>query len=386
MNYLNPIFAIITFLLACLTSYFIIRNGKTEVEVRKYEMIDGLRGFLAIGVFIHHSSIWYAYIHTNEWEAPDSNFYNQAGQTSVAFFFMITSFLFVSKMIKSNTDFNWKNFFISRVMRLIPMYYFSLIIIIVTILFLSNWKITVSTFDFSLSIFRWLLFGIAGESRINNEEYTSLINAGVLWTLSFEWLFYVSMPLFGFVILKKKPALLYIIIAVIFSTLIICKLSISQMHHLYSFALGAIAAFILKYTNASKYAGLIWITFLMIICIILIGQFKTIESIVCKICIAIVFTCVAAGNSIFGMLKSSTIKLLGDISYSTYLLHGIFLFYVFHFGNDVEGVKNLSPIEFWIIIFLITPILVFTSFLTFKYIEKPALEFSKRKLKNKTIQ
>jgi Predicted acyltransferases len=380
MNYLNPIFSIIAFILACLTSYLIIQIGKSKVEVRQYETIDGLRGFLAIGVFIHHSSIWYNYIHTGDWVAPDSNFYNQVGQTSVCFFFMITSFLFVSKLIKSNVNFNWRNFFIARGMRLMPMYYFSLAIIILTVLILTNWKMNVGKIDFVSSIFQWIIFGIASSASINNVDFTNLINAGILWTLPFEWLFYFSMPLLGLLLLKNKPGILYIGLSIVFSAIIIYDFHPSQMHYLYAFLFGAVAPFLLKYTKAEKHAGSILISFLIIICIILIAQFRTNESMTCKILIGIVFTCVALGNSIFGILKNSAIKLLGDISYSTYLLHGIILFYVFHFGFGIEVAKALSPVKFWVIIFLITPILVFVSFLTFKYIEKPAIEFSKKRL------
>lgn len=355
-----------------------MRITKSRSEVRKYETIDGLRGFLAIGVFIHHSSIWYNYIHIGVWEAPDSTIYNQAGQTSVCFFFMITSFLFVSKLITSEANITWKKFFIARALRLMPMYYFSVFIILVTVLCVTSWKLNVGIFDFITSISRWLLFGIATVGSINNVEYTNIINAGIVWTLPFEWLFYFSLPILGLILLKNKPALLYIVISIIFSGIVLYYLPQSQKHYIHAFLIGAIAPFIIKYSKIFRNASPILITLLIVLCIILIGQFRTVESIICKLLIGIIFTCIAVGNSIFGTLKNSTIKLLGDISYSTYLIHGIILFYVFYCGFGIEAAKGLGVIEFWVIIFFTTPLVVIISYLTFNYIEKPALEYSKK--------
>jgi peptidoglycan/LPS O-acetylase OafA/YrhL len=60
----------------------------------RYASLDGLRGYCAFFVFLHHASIWYSYLHTNSWAAPPSHFYNHLGQSGVAIFFMITGFLF----------------------------------------------------------------------------------------------------------------------------------------------------------------------------------------------------------------------------------------------------------------------------------------------------
>ncbi|MGJ0580618.1 acyltransferase family protein, partial [Xenorhabdus bovienii] len=57
----------------------------------KYNSIDGLRGFLAILVFIHHSGIWFFYINNNEWDIPDSVLMNNIGKLGVSLFFMITA-------------------------------------------------------------------------------------------------------------------------------------------------------------------------------------------------------------------------------------------------------------------------------------------------------
>jgi len=376
---LNPLFAIVIFGVAYLTAYLIQLKYKNVVTSGRYETIDGLRGFLAIGVFIHHSSIWYQLIQTGNWELPDSNFYSQLGQTSVALFFMITSFLFITKLINTGEKFfNWKHFFVSRIFRLAPMYYFSLTIIIIYVMFISNWKLNVPAIEWIQSIAQWLLFTTIDMPLINNVGITSLINASVSWSLSFEWLFYFSMPLLGLFILKVKPPAFYLIAALVVSAIIIKSHNISSLHHVVSFAGGAIAPFLIKYSAVNKKAKSIVFSMLIILCIVLLGQFHTSESVLCKILIAVAFTCIALGNDIFGILKKPVFKFLGEISYSTYLLHGILLFTVFHFGFGMEKSKMLSPTQFYGLIFLITPVLVLISFLGFNYIEKPFINLSKR--------
>src|ERR1035438_10016436 len=80
------------------TKLFLNYSGKKVPEVA-FQPIDGLRGYLAFFVFIHHSCIWYFYLKTGIWGEPDSHLFIQMGQMSVSFFFMITGFLFFNKLM-----------------------------------------------------------------------------------------------------------------------------------------------------------------------------------------------------------------------------------------------------------------------------------------------
>jgi len=376
MNSLNPLFSIIIYVIAFLTGYIIKSNYKIDSLNGRYETIDGMRGFLALGVFIHHSSIWHQYLQTGVWEAPKSNLYTQFGQTSVSLFFMITSFLFISKLLNSSEKgFNWRNFFISRIFRLIPMYYFSLCLIIISILFISHWQLNVGFPDFFKSIFSWCFFTIYATPYINNSEFTSYINAGVIQTLPYEWMFYFSLPLISIFILKIKPKIGYIILSIVF-IIIFYKVHGIWEYYIYPFIGGAIAPILLKYNRSLKindtYASII-----ILICLFLIIEYSSAVSIFGILLITIVFTLIALGVSLFGLLKNSTLKFLGAISYSTYLLHGILLFTLYYFGFGFEKIKLLTPLEYCLVVFSITPTLILISFLGFKYIEKPNIDKAK---------
>src|ERR1700737_3166682 len=88
----------------------------TPLAVRN-KSIDGLRGYLAFFVFLHHSTMWYFYLRTNNWANPPSNLYRHFGGTSVDIFFMITSFLFFSKLIEAKEGYiDWLKLYISRIL------------------------------------------------------------------------------------------------------------------------------------------------------------------------------------------------------------------------------------------------------------------------------
>lgn len=377
MNPLSPFFCIVILLIAFITGYLIKLNYRINPVVGRYESIEGMRGFLALGVFIHHSSIWHQYLQTGYWAAPNSNLYNQFGQTSVSLFFMITSFLFISKLLNANENgFKWQSFFLSRVFRLVPMYFFSIWLIIISIMFISNWQVNVELSEFLKSVFNWCFFTIYQTPNINNSGFTSFINAGVVWSLPYEWLFYFSLPIISIFLVKVKPKLIYLILSLVF-IVTFYKFHGIVDYYIYSFIGGAIAPFLIKYSSFYKKINDIYSSIIVLVCLFFIGQFHTANDIYCTLLITIVFTFIALGTSLFGLLKNSTLKFLGEICYSTYLLHGILLFTVFYFGFGFENIKLLTPLEYSLVVFSITPLVVLVSFLGFKYVEKPFMDKSK---------
>jgi peptidoglycan/LPS O-acetylase OafA/YrhL len=83
---------------------------------------------------------------------------------------------------------------------------------------------------------------------------------------------------------------------------------------------------------------------------------------------------IAAGNTIFGFLTSSASRMLGQMAYSIYMLHGIVLFTIFKFFVTIETAAKFGPMQHWLIIYLITPILILFSFITFNLIEHPSMQ------------
>ena len=88
----------------------------------RFGALDGFRGLLASGVFIHHAVVNYGYAQTGRWEKPASRFYESLGGQCVLYFFMITGLLFWSKCLKGGGHINAKDLVSSRIRRIMPAY------------------------------------------------------------------------------------------------------------------------------------------------------------------------------------------------------------------------------------------------------------------------
>ena len=70
----------------------------------------------------------------------------------------------------------------------------------IALLFLIIWLTTkdgpVSPISETIvGVFNWLGFTIFGEADLNGRFRTGLINAGVTWSLPYEWFFYIALPI-----------------------------------------------------------------------------------------------------------------------------------------------------------------------------------------------
>lgn len=380
MSVLNPLFAFIVLFISYLTAYVLHLKFKITHTNSRFETIDSMRGFLAVFVFVHHAAIWYQYFHIDKWAAPPSNFYNQIGQTSVVFFFMITCYLFVTKLLNTEEHpFDFRSFFLSRIFRLVPMYFFALFIMVAIIFSMSNWELLTGTKEFMHSLSDWGVFTIFRAPHLNKQTLTDQISAGVVWSLPYEWLFYFSLPFISLFISRKKPSFIYLLVGWILIYLINNNIDIKN-YHLYSFFGGAIAPFIQKYAPSRYHFDNVFISILIVLCFLYIGRFHTPHLNPPKIAAIIIFTFIALGNTFFGILKSTTLKFMGEISYSTYLIHGIVMFTAYYFFVGFDKMKLISETKYCLLVFALSPIIVIFSFFTYRFVEKPGIAFGKKLL------
>ena len=119
------------FVLTCaaihLTRTFRLAQPSTERLVS----LDGLRGVLAFGVFVHHFFAAYQWKHTGAWQPPASHLYGVMGGFCVILFFMVTGFLFFGKVKATRGELDLDRFFIGRVFRLVPVYAVSVVLVCV---------------------------------------------------------------------------------------------------------------------------------------------------------------------------------------------------------------------------------------------------------------
>src|SRR3990167_3188135 len=182
MDPVSSLPAIAALFVAIMVTYLIYRCFGAPPDQRRFASIDGLRGYLAFFVFLHHSSIWYFYLRQGQWRIPPSNLYTHFGQSSVAFFFMVTGFLFFSKLIDGKTrGVDWGKLFISRFLRLVPLYLFVMLLLFSVIALLSNGVLNEPLPKLIKGVIRWLGFTILGAPNLNGIDHTSTIVGRVTW-------------------------------------------------------------------------------------------------------------------------------------------------------------------------------------------------------------
>lgn len=343
----------------------------------QYKALDGLRGFLALGVFFHHAVVSYQYFQLGIWQTAPSNVYAFLGQGAVVFFFMITGFLFWSKIIVE-PKFNIKRFYIKRALRVLPAYWFSLAIMILIVLIMSNFSLKVSLPRFLLQIGSWLICGIYGFSDADkvlfpdiNYGSVGLINASVQWTLRYELQFYLLLPLLAWFVKPLRFIGLFI-------GLLVCILLTHYfvLLTLMNFLFGMAAAYLVKRFESQKWfldrrVSLGIILLLAAIPLLIAQPYISNQWAIVPIFCAFVF--IASGNDLFGLLTASASKYLGTISYSVYLLHGIVLFCVLRLVNLIYPIKGMNPFYFWILIGFCGLLVISLSGLTYRFIEYPFL-------------
>lgn len=375
---LSNFFPFIIFGIALSTAFLMSRVLNYSSTSVRNENIDALRGFLAIAVFIHHVDLWYHYLHTGNWNIGSSVFYTHLGGSSVSLFFMITSYLFVSKiLINDKIGLNWKKLFISRFFRLFPIYFISILILFFIVFYTSGWIIQVPFSKLIKNVFYWLSFTIVSDGIINANILTGKINSGVVWSLPYEWVFYFSLPLLAFFINRKKVGIIYLLTGILFIVGFV-KIHGFELKHVLSFSGGAIAPFVVKYCKKSFEYNKWYFSLIIILAFLFIVFFGHFSGFLIKICLAIIFTIIALGNTLWGILCSKSLKFLGEVCYSTYLLHGILIFIVLYFIAGFNISRELSVLQYCSIFILLTPILVMVSYLGYRYIEKPFIDFSKK--------
>lgn len=168
----------------------------------RFGALDGLRGFLALGVFFHHGALTYV-SNTSDagWVAPEGEFYTLSGQVGVVLFFMITGFLFWGKAMRAQGVMKPWPLYVSRFRRLAPAYLFSVLLVLLVIMSplgptaSLEWKelTRVATFK-----------GISAGYPVN----------GIYWTLVWEWRFYLLLPLLAwFAVGRRGMGLVVLVLA-----------------------------------------------------------------------------------------------------------------------------------------------------------------------------
>ena len=208
--------------------------------------LDGLRGIASILVLIYHISWMWRKI-TAKYYFKLDYFIAQIGWTGVNLFFIVSGLLITNILLNTKNKNNYfKNFYMRRVLRIIPLYFL--------ILFIFNFLYN----EFSHLFFH--LFFISNFLLVDS----SIVNSGfaaVSWSLSIEEQFYIFWPMIIRTVSSNKLYIYCILIIGVATTIkSMSFLGNLPYHFLYystvtrldGLALGSLLALIIRFRTSRR--------------------------------------------------------------------------------------------------------------------------------------
>lgn len=333
-----------------------------EESRNRHGTVDGLRGFLALAVFGAHAVNMYGLHALARWDTPGPSFYGSAAEAGVSLFFMITAFLFWTRVLRSGSSFDARGFLEGRVRRILPMYLASVVLAVMVVLSASETFLPGGAMAFARELRAWFSFGFLDMGDLNGLPRARSVNA-VYWTLAYEWMFYLLLPLLA-LYARGWKALALVAVVAIFG---------KQSPIVLNFLFGALGAELmhrgwLRGWFASPKVSVIPLAFLAAA---LYGPWTTVYGVVPEALLFVFFLFVLDGNSLFGLLRTRAARFLGMVSYSIYLIHCVLLYAIVHAINAAAGVEHLDATQYWTLAATAAVGTVLLSALTYRYIEYP---------------
>lgn len=285
-------------------------------------------------------------------------------------FFMITGFLFFSKLLKTGGAQNWFRLYVSRILRIWPLYLCAVALVLVVVAIKTSLHLSVAPYRLAIEILKWMFF--LGTPDINGLQSTELITAGVIWSLKYEWLFYMALPVLAF-FSGRQASLIWLVISA-FLLVLAVPIFRPSLLYLTTFLGGMIAAWLATQDYAVKALRTGAAAAVTVICVVVVvTQFRTPQGLVQIALLSIAFATIGCGNPLFGLLTSKPSRALGEIAYGIYLLHGIMLYVLFDLVVGRDALSHLSILEHWVVVWMATPALVALAVVALLVIERPAL-------------
>jgi peptidoglycan/LPS O-acetylase OafA/YrhL len=348
--------------------------------------LESLRGLLAANVLICHALVSFYSFQTGKWEPPPSRFYSYLGTESVEMFFFMSAFLFWSKCLSPKGLGGYGSFLVKRYRRLAPAYYVSVSLILLIVLARTHFRLAVSPLVFLSQLLRWLIF--IPTPTMNGLPDVPHINASVTWTLCLEIVFYLFLPLLFRIFKGYRIVVGLGAVMAIYGVLALRGVSMTSDPHKTSiaslvvlfldllfglgFGLGMLLAFVF-HKCPSKWLAVLrqrrW-TPVALLCLAapMLLHVKLYDA-PQFLCVIVFFAFVAAGNDLFGLLSWRGVFLLGTVSYSFYLTHGIVLYLMSH-GLDLwVRIVSLSPWRYWSFICVVAAVTVSLSKILHRNVE-----------------
>jgi peptidoglycan/LPS O-acetylase OafA/YrhL len=217
----------------------------------------------------------------------------------------------------------------------------------------------------------WLFFTIRGAPPVNGMGDANQLMAGVTWSLPYEWWFYASLPAIGLLFGRRAP--LGWLVFGVFNVLLFKAGWRLDSERLMPFIGGVLAAFAVRSEGLCRWARHPASGLAVLACLALtVAATRTAYEGTAVALLSGAFVLIACGSDVFGLFSAGASRMLGEATYSLYLLHGLMLSLVFRFFVGMPEAARWTPTQHWAVVLGLTVPLVGVSFLTYAWIEAPA--------------
>ena len=285
--------------------------------------ITSLRAFAIIPVVLYHL---------------DVSIFN-SGYLGVDVFFVISGYLISHKIIYDlqTQNFSFINFYKNRIKRLAP----ALIFVILLVNFAAYNLYSGQDFNSILSSSLFSLFYLSNFYFLNNTNYFDTDISSQLylhtWSLSIEEQFYIFMPIFLFLIIKKKIKLPLTTISFLIAASLFASIFVSVQYfnfkfyllpfRIWEFLLGTLIAFVLvKNKYKGNHSDLISSALLFILLSQFVIPYNSLNhpgltSIITCFSTALLIVFLERADNLNKLINLKPVYFIGLISYSLYLWH-----------------------------------------------------------------
>jgi peptidoglycan/LPS O-acetylase OafA/YrhL len=326
--------------------------------------LDGLRGILALCVFLHHAVMTHAAYGTGTWAVPESNFDNLLGRVGVSLFFMISAYLFWGRVVRNDGRMRWASFFYGRILRLVPMFLVAVALLFLIVAAESDFTLRVTVPELASELASWMGFGFFGAPDIN--EISALHILGVVWTLEYEWIFYFSLPVLALAYARGRRAW------PIYAAIVAISMTDGRIMYVF-FATGCVAVHIMAMGPPSRIVRVLWALAGLVSMIALCSLFHDTEGPLQALLLLPAFIAALQGAGPWRVLSSRPLRFLGHISYSVYLLHVPLITILAGWGIGYSAYAALDLYQFYGVALAMGVAIIAVSTLTFIAVEKPFL-------------
>ena len=353
-------------------------RARTElVEASRLPALDGLRGVLAISVFVQHAYLTRQAAIVGLWGVPGNAFVQVLGLGAVAIFFMITAFLFWSRALALGGRLAALPLYRARLRRIYPAFAGSIVLLLLVVGYETHFRLVEAPATLALEVARELSLGIATGATVNGRTSADLINANVTWSLGFECGFYLALPLLARTIRGGRSWIAFALVALIavfferHCWIVACFLPGMLAAEL---AAGSTsAAWFARHGNVLVASGCA----LLVLAVVAAPRvFLTLEhgprlDVIPQLAaLCAIFLGVALGPGP-KILRRLEFQFLGAISYSVYLLHAIVLYVASHVLSTFVPIRTLAPAWYWLFIVACVPAVVSVATCSYWWLEAP---------------